>query len=133
MRIGTETIGRISRRFRGETRSAISAFDSVPLHENRQQTSHSHSRDQELNVTDIMASYSDRMENMFQCSVCQDMPSCKIYQCRGGHLTCHECHSMLQRPILCPVCRDPMPATPIRNRAAEEVVLQTFVLYIEPF
>ena len=62
------------------------------------------------------------MENLFQCSVCQELPACKIYQCLSGHLTCHECYSMLQRPVLCPVCRDPMPATPIRNRAVEQVV-----------
>ena len=76
-----------------------------------------------------MASYRERiirMENMFQCSVCQDMPACKIYQCRSGHLMCHDCHNKIQRPIKCPVCRDPMPATPIRNLAAEEVGITLF-------
>ena len=76
-----------------------------------------------------MASYRERiikMENMFKCSVCQEMPPCQMNQCRSGHLTCHDCLNKIQRPILCPVCRDPMPANPIRNLAAEQVGITKF-------
>ena len=50
------------------------------------------------------------------------LPSCHIYQCLNGHLICKECYgNMTGRPILCAICRDPMPSTPIRSRVAEQV------------
>ena len=63
----------------------------------------------------------NKMVTLFECSICQELAICEIYQCRNGHLTCHDCFRKLPRPILCPVCRDPMPADPIRNRVAEQV------------
>ena len=54
------------------------------------------------------------------------LPSCHIYQCLNGHLICKECYgNMTGRPILCAICRDPMPSTPIRNRVAEQVIAVT--------
>ena len=65
-----------------------------------------------------------RKENMkknLQCAVCWSLPLCSIYQCKEGHLICMDCYSKMTKPISCPSCRTPMPATPIRNRAAEQV------------
>ena len=70
----------------------------------------------------MMASQNDIMENIYQCPVCATLPSCHIYQCNNGHLVCRECYNkMTSRPILCAVCRDPMPRAPIRVRSAEQV------------
>ena len=62
------------------------------------------------------------MENIYECPLCMSLPSCHIYQCLNGHLICKECYgNMTERPILCAICRDPMPSTPIRSRVAEQV------------
>ena len=63
----------------------------------------------------------EKMEKIIQCTVCLSLPFCKIYQCPDGHLICMDCYSKMPKPISCPSCRTPMPATPIRNRAAEQV------------
>ena len=63
----------------------------------------------------------EKMEKNLQCAVCMSLPFCNIYQCKRGHLICMDCHSKMPKPISCPSCRTPMPATPIRNRAAEQV------------
>ena len=63
----------------------------------------------------------EKMERIIQCTVCFSLPFCKIYQCADGHLICVDCYSKMPKPISCPSCRTPMPATPIRNRAAEQV------------
>merc|ERR1712117_114927 len=72
----------------------------------------------------------NKMVTLFECSICQELAICEIYQCRNGHLTCHDCFSKLPRPILCPVCRDSMPADPIRNRVAEQA---SKLLVVESF
>ena len=63
----------------------------------------------------------EKMEKNLQCAVCWSLPLCNIYQCKQGHLICMDCYSKMPKPISCPSCRTPMPATPIRNRAAEQV------------
>ena len=63
----------------------------------------------------------EKMEKNLQCAVCMSLPFCNIYQCKRGHLICMDCHSKMPKPISCPSCRTPMPATPIRSRAAEQV------------
>ena len=67
----------------------------------------------------------EKMERIIQCTVCFSLPFCKIYQCADGHLICVDCYSKMPKPISCPLCRTPMPATPIRNRAAEQVLRTT--------
>ena len=69
----------------------------------------------------------DKMEKIIQCTVCFSLPFCKIYQCADGHLICVDCYSKMPKPISCPSCRTPMPATPIRNRAAEQVRTITII------
>ena len=63
----------------------------------------------------------EKMEKIIKCTVCLSLPLCNIYQCKRGHLICMDCYSKMPKPISCPSCRTPMPATPIRNRAAEQV------------
>ena len=63
----------------------------------------------------------EKMEKNLKCAVCRSLPFCNIYQCKQGHLICMDCHSKMPKPISCPSCRTPMPATPIRNRAVEQV------------
>ena len=31
------------------------------------------------------------LEKIYRCPVCLDLPVCKIYQCREGHLICKDC------------------------------------------
>ena len=72
----------------------------------------------------------EKMEKIIQCTVCFSLPFCKIYQCADGHLICVDCYSKMPKPMSCPLCRTPMPATPIRNRAAEQVRTTTKYYYI---
>ena len=71
-----------------------------------------------------MASQTEGAEHL-QCVACLQLPSCHIYQCVNGHLICQDCHSKMRRLSSrhqCATCRDPMPGTPIRSLAAEQVV-----------
>ena len=68
------------------------------------------------------------MEKLFKCPVCLTLPICDIYQCKGGHLLCEDCHGKLPRPISCPSCRVPMVDTPIRNLAVEHVSMDNHEL-----
>ena len=36
----------------------------------------------------IDADLIEKMEKLFQCSVCLNLPLCDIYQCKRGHLIC---------------------------------------------
>mmetsp|Transcript_1551 Transcript_1551/g.5697 ORF Transcript_1551/g.5697 Transcript_1551/m.5697 type:complete len:501 (-) Transcript_1551:839-2341(-) len=66
-----------------------------------------------------------------ECVVCLEAPRGKIFQCQNGHLTCETCDADLRRPYAkvgnvppCPVCRVKLPVQPIRNLAAENVILE---------
>ena len=73
----------------------------------------------------------ENMEKNLQCAVCWSLPLCNIYQCKQGHLICMDCYSKMTKPISCPSCRTPMPATPIRCRAAEQVRITIMICLIK--
>ena len=64
-----------------------------------------------------------KVQEVFKCPVCLNLPPCDIYQCNEGHLICMDCYNKSKRksPVLCQTCRTWMPSVPIRNRAAEQV------------
>ena len=67
------------------------------------------------------------MEKIYQCPVCLELPICKIYQCKEGHLICEDCFHKMQNErnwifVKCPTCSTNIPVPPIRCRTAEQVI-----------
>ena len=63
-----------------------------------------------------------KLEEIFQCSVCKRVTPSKILQCPNGHLTCGKCSA---RMTACPVCRttlDPDMNKRIRALCAEQAI-----------
>ena len=63
-----------------------------------------------------------KLEEIFQCSVCKRVTPSKILQCPNGHLTCGNCSA---RITACPVCRttlDPDMDKRIRALSAEQAI-----------
>lgn len=60
----------------------------------------------------------------YNCSVCLEVPTTKIFQCKEGHLLCNECSVNPAVEIKCPVCRTRYQKTngKIRNRALEQLI-----------
>ena len=83
---------------------------------------------QKFNVNDLATSghsltssasciISATLESHLECPVCLVVPkSGPIYQCRNGHLLCHQCHPKLKR---CPLCK--IPLEKLRNLLAEQL------------
>ena len=60
---------------------------------------------------------SSTLESHLECPVCLVVPkSGPIYQCRNGHIFCHQCHPKLRR---CPLCK--IPLEKLRNLLAEQL------------
>ena len=60
---------------------------------------------------------SSTLESHLECPVCLVVPkSGPIYQCRNGHILCHQCHPKLRR---CPLCK--IPLEKLRNLLAEQL------------
>ena len=58
------------------------------------------------------------LKSHLECPVCLTVPKFgPIYQCRNGHLLCHQCHQKLQR---CPLCK--IPLEKLRNLLSEQLV-----------
>ena len=70
------------------------------------------------------------MEKIYQCPVCLELPICKIYQCKEGHLICEDCFIKMQKErnllenvfVKCPTCSTNISVPPIRCRTAEQVI-----------
>ena len=61
-----------------------------------------------------------KLKEIIQCAVCLTIPSCKVFQCPNGHLTCERCSGHV---TTCPTCRDPLNFhTRIRNLVVEQAI-----------
>ena len=63
-----------------------------------------------------------KMEEIYQCPVCLNLPICNIYQCSEGHLVCADCYNKMPAPTKCPTCKNRLSVPPTRCRTAEQVI-----------
>ena len=70
-----------------------------------------------------MKELKQKMGEIYQCTVCHNVPRRKVIQCpSGGHIMCERCSGRLST---CPVCREPLEhdiTKRIRNLAVEQSI-----------